>query len=423
MSGHAGAEARARNPRFALLDSLRAIAALSVFVFHLAFQLQWFHHDVVTPYITNLSVGVPIFFMISGFLLYRPYAEARLTGRGGPELVPYGARRLLRILPAYWVALTVIALWLGLSDVFTPRGIATYYPLGQIYDTNTTKGGIQQAWTVCVELSFYALLPAWAWLVRRVPVNGMRGFLRTEALLLGGLFSLAVVWKIATANLAPAFGHPFHSAVVVLPAWIDNFALGMGLAVASIAVAHGGAGRRARATVDAIRRRSWLPWLLAAGIYVILAHRWGPLGAGGWQEYVGRSELQGFVAMLLLLPAVFDDGQRLGVRRLLSNRVLLWVGVTSYGFYLWHWAVITKLREAGAEDALTDVGFTVAALAGTAALGAASWYGLERYAVGFGRRLTRRSGDLPAGPLRPGEGIDPVAEAEPAEPAEPASVR
>lgn len=405
------AESATRNPRFELFDSLRAIAALAVFGFHLSFQLSLFAHDEITPYLAHLNIGVTIFFLVSGFLLYRPFAKARLLGERPPEIVPYGARRLLRIVPAYWVALTLIALWLGLSDVFTPRGIATYYGFGQIYSADTTKGGIQQAWSICVEVTFYAMLPLWAALARRVPHRGMRGFVRSEAALLAGLFAIGVAWKAATADLAPAFGRQFHPASVVLPAFADQFALGMGLAVASVAFVHGGVGRRA---VGLVERRPWLPWLAAAATYVLLVHSWGPLGAGGWQEYLARHELQGLFALLLLLPAVFDGGRRSWVRRVLAWRGLLWLGIVSYGFYLWHWAVMIKLREAGAADSLGDVGFTVAAFAGTTALAAASWYGLERYGVRLGRRFTRRQGDLPAGPLRPGEGIDPVAESEPA---------
>ena len=65
------------NPRFPLIDSLRALAALSVLVYHtgyasLASFVAWYG-----PVVGHLDVGVPLFFAISGFLLYRPFFAAR----------------------------------------------------------------------------------------------------------------------------------------------------------------------------------------------------------------------------------------------------------------------------------------------------------------------------------------------------------
>ena len=100
-------------PRFPLFDSLRAIAALSIFGFHIAAS-QLALNDPDFPWLGQLNVGVPIFFVVSGFLLYRPFVARRAQGRPAPSLGGYAIRRALRIIPAYWVALTVITVWLGL---------------------------------------------------------------------------------------------------------------------------------------------------------------------------------------------------------------------------------------------------------------------------------------------------------------------
>ena len=68
--------------RFPLFDSLRAIAALSVFGFHVAFHLELLTGDRWSSYLGQLNIGVAIFFVISGFLLYRPFAKARVGRRG-----------------------------------------------------------------------------------------------------------------------------------------------------------------------------------------------------------------------------------------------------------------------------------------------------------------------------------------------------
>ena len=113
----------ARAERFPLFDSLRAIAALSVIGVHGAVTAGIYNDSTLRQFVSHLDVGVQIFFVISGFLLYRPFARARLEGADRPATGPYAWRRFLRIVPAYWVALTVIA-WVQLdhAEVFTALG-------------------------------------------------------------------------------------------------------------------------------------------------------------------------------------------------------------------------------------------------------------------------------------------------------------
>ncbi|MEA2495606.1 MAG: hypothetical protein QOJ29_3517, partial [Thermoleophilaceae bacterium] len=80
----------------------------------------------------RLDVGVTVFFVISGFLLYRPFVAARIEGRRAPRVRDYARRRVLRIFPAYWLALTVLAIWPGLVGVWSGYWWA-YYALIQNY--------------------------------------------------------------------------------------------------------------------------------------------------------------------------------------------------------------------------------------------------------------------------------------------------
>ena len=129
-------------PRFPLLDSVRAIAALSVLVFHASF---WSEITLTgsdrAPFLSRLDVGVTIFFVLSGFLLYRPFVRARLLGTPPPRAIAYGWRRVLRIVPAYWLALTVIALVIPKPDTFEPGHALVYYGFLQIYG-DLALGGI-----------------------------------------------------------------------------------------------------------------------------------------------------------------------------------------------------------------------------------------------------------------------------------------
>lgn len=85
----------------------------------MAFVLDAFDDGLAGHYLAQLNLGVSIFFVISGFLLYRPFGAARLAGERSPPLLPYAIRRVARIVPAYWVALTIVALWLPVSGTFT----------------------------------------------------------------------------------------------------------------------------------------------------------------------------------------------------------------------------------------------------------------------------------------------------------------
>ena len=384
------------NPRYPLFDSLRAIAALSVFTLHLPWVLRLLvaPDNAAQPYLRQLNIGVTVFFLISGFLLYQPFARSRYAGDRSPATLPYAERRGLRIFPAYWVALVGVVVLVGKSGeaatatpVFSGHGALTYFPLMQAYGSNTLFGGISAAWTLSVELSFYVMLPLWAMLLRRLPCSSSREFLRSELMALGALFVVGLAWTSLAAGQGPPAAALLDVTLIkpwlyVLPGYLDQFALGMVLAVLSIVVADRLETPRAVQLVD---RASWLPWLVAAFVFIVLGNvaSWV---SGRWQV-VAVHALQGLFAVALLLPAVFGDPNRGVVRRLLGNRVLLWIGLVSYGVYLWHVAIMSKLGD------LVDLGavpFTAIALGLTLIAAAASFYGIERHALRLGRRLSHR---------------------------------
>lgn len=387
------------NPRFPLFDSLRAIAALMVFAVHLPWVYRLAADNPVLPYFQQLNVGVAVFFLISGFLLYRPFARTRYAGDRLQATLPYAERRALRLFPAYWVALAGAVVLVGKSGeavtatpVLSVHGALAYFPLMQVYDSNTLLGGISAAWTLSVELSFYVMLPLWAMLLRRVPCNSPREFLRSELVALGALFVVGVAWtSVAAAQKAPGAAAFVDVTLIqpwlyVLPGYLDQFALGMALAVLSVVVVD---RTEAPKPVRVVDRASWLPWLVAALVFLVLGNviDWLP---GRTAQIIAIHELQGIFALALLLPAVFGDADRGLVRRLLANRVLLWIGLVSYGVYLWHVAIMSKLADLGALGGPDTVGFSALALALTLLVAAASFYGIERHALRLGRRLSHR---------------------------------
>ena len=131
--------------RFPLVDGLRATAALSLFVYHLNL-VQPFDGDAARL-AGRGNTGVVLFYLISGFLLWRPFALSLLSGAPIPDVRTYAWRRFLRIVPAYWFALTMLALLTSSSNAM-PGGPFPYYFFLQSYDAAWKNHGIGQAWTL-----------------------------------------------------------------------------------------------------------------------------------------------------------------------------------------------------------------------------------------------------------------------------------
>ena len=96
------------------LTAIRGLAVLAVIVFHVA-SITGAVNRSFTGRLAPLlgSVGPIVFFVLSGFLLLRPFIA------GEPSLARYARRRVLRILPPYWTALTLLAIFPGIVGVFT----------------------------------------------------------------------------------------------------------------------------------------------------------------------------------------------------------------------------------------------------------------------------------------------------------------
>jgi peptidoglycan/LPS O-acetylase OafA/YrhL len=369
--------------RFQHFDALRAIAAGTVLLFHVGFFLEAVEDPTFGRYFAQLNIGVAVFFVISGFLLYRPFAQARFERRSSPAIVPYAIRRAFRIFPAFWVVLVATAIWLDLPEVFDRPLV--HFGLLQAYDGSTLTSGVGHAWTLSVELSFYLAMPVVALMLQRLPARTTRRFVLSEALLLAAMLAFAVAWRlIETETLRGSI--IFTPEVATLPAFLDHFALGMGLAVASVALA----GRAQPGLVRVVERHPWLPWLAAAALWVLLCNI-GQGSATAANEVV-RHELRGAAAVCLLLPAVF--GQRSGglVRRFMAARAMVWLGLVSYSLYLWHPTIARKVVETRLDENAGGLVAAAAIITASIAVAALSYHAVERPAMWASRRLAARAG-------------------------------
>ncbi len=152
------------------LDGLRFIAIASVLLFHL--QGELFHraalniaprYRLIVLFFSNGNRGVPLFFMISGFILARPFAEHHLFDKARPSLGKYFTRRLTRLEPPYILNLLVAAAALVLIDHNTVRSVlphlaaSLFYLHNLIYHEASTINSV--AWSLEVEVQFYILAP------------------------------------------------------------------------------------------------------------------------------------------------------------------------------------------------------------------------------------------------------------------------
>ena len=401
-----------RAANYPLMDSMRGIAVIAVVATHTSFFTALQGGD--TTQVRFGFISVTVFFILSAFLLYGPFVDAHLTERAPPAVPGFAWRRFLRVVPAYYVALTLIALILGLSYVFTLEGAFFLYGFAQVYSPDWVLQGLPQAWTLCVEVVFYALLPVWAALMRRARAATPERRLRRELLGCAGLFALSFVYKLVinlNGSIDGDWGRPLQLNFLT---FMDDFAVGM--ALATLAAYYRGRRDQPRAirVIDRWPSAAWLVGgvaLLTGVVTLGLLGQVGDLRTSG-APYMVRHYLIEVIAVGLLLPAMFGDPVRGTLRRLLANRALLYVGMVSYGIYLWHLGLLEMMDDLGFESVAGDttILWFAVVLPASILIATLSYYGIERKALSL-RGLVR---SYPA--PDPGESIAEPAPASPTRP-------
>jgi peptidoglycan/LPS O-acetylase OafA/YrhL len=307
----------------------------------------------------DLAFGVILFFTLSGFLLYRPFAAAVLRGQPLPALGTYLRNRALRILPAYWVILLLSGVVLG--SVLVPTGdgelengalrdvdlLARSAVFLQYAHADTVLTGIGPAWSLAVEVTFYVALPglalvAYALGIRCTTRRGRRLAVLTPPVL---LLLVGLSGKAAAAYAFPGI-EPFagwrsdwHS-VLERSLWThaDLFAFGMTVAVLR---------------VDSEDRLLRLPRHWAKGAVFLALLAYGLTAHHTYiDEHLSYSPWNTVMALacamalaIVVLPARRPRASRLV--RLLEWRPLVAAGVGSYSVFLWHEPLVRWLADHG----------------------------------------------------------------------------
>lgn len=365
-----------RPPRvhFPGLDAYRAIGMTMVLLNHAAYSTGFISRnadaggwqELVADVVARFDLSVPMFFVMSGFLLYRPFATSALAARPAPTMRTFYRHRALRIVPAYWVALAGLAAlsaatpafdlgidgigaWIGNLFVLPAFGVPVPTCTG---DTCHVGYGITQAWSIGVEVTFYLALPLYATAAARLAgwrpgaTPGVEGTTAGRAagvrgLLLGAgaLWLTGTAFRVYVVTAEPSWA---RQSLLWLPMFLDLFAIGMALAVLSARHGQAGPAGPLRWLAD----RPGLCWFGAALVLAAmtrLSPPSEPFGLNG-SEYLPRQLAYGIGSALWLLPALFGDQSRGRIRAMLASRPLVYLGTISLSFYLWHLALIAVAK-------------------------------------------------------------------------------
>lgn len=329
------------------IDGLRAIAVVSVILFHAGFQ-----------WIGGGFAGVDIFFVISGYLVTYMIIEAKTRGTFG--VLDFYERRARRILPALFLVIFAAVpfawAWMAPGEYlpFAKSMVAAatfssniYFGLTTNYfDATTDEKPLVHTWSLGVEEQFYLLCPLILGLIWKYPR-------RRQAIIFIALAAVSLVYAEFALRHAPQSA--FYSPIA------RSWELLIGATVASLKMQ----GDMPRRVVR--HERAWS----TLGLLLVIVAVFGLRDA----RFPGIAALIPTVGAALILA--FANGQTL-VGRILSHKILVTIGLMSYSAYLWHQPVFAFARLRFPEPVLGH--FTPWVLVGISCLLAyPSWRYVETY--------------------------------------------
>jgi peptidoglycan/LPS O-acetylase OafA/YrhL len=350
----------------AVLDGVRAIACLSVITFHVSgdahiWDMKGLGHLAVAIAMAGDS-GVTLFFVLSGFLLFLPYAKTLLYGGEWPAMRQFYLRRAIRIIPAYYVSLFLIILLAHPEYLHLDHGKQLLLFLTFFMDSaqSTYQKINGPYWTLAVEWQFYLVLPFLALAMRPIV---QRGSLRRRVWVLVVCLLGVIFWGVFSRYWGLSLSlHPAQTFLVPRPilnialfflygapgmGWhgkfLEDFAVGM-LAALCYSLARNTA---ADGTFNNVMRRL-SPWLWGGGLLWLL-------GMALWESSMANPQYR-FLPHVIFYTYSWSHEVCLslgfgacvigilfgcaGLQHMFAWSPLRWIGLISYSLYIWHLPVI-----------------------------------------------------------------------------------
>ncbi|GAA4045521.1 acyltransferase [Flavobacterium chungnamense] len=302
---------------FKALTGVRAIAAIMIFVYHNRKYWKDDIHPELFRFCNELNLGVQLFFVLSGFLIAKSYGSKPLQSL--THYRKYFVQRIVRIMPLYWLLLTLYYLDSGFGNY---RFSLPHYLLLQGFSSTHSLDAISQSWSLTVEMTFYAFAPLLLLLLEK-HLKYLLLFLIvlfTTTLLLGHLWTLyngnpdKYLVPIEFVTMSTFAGQSLLFLAGIFLAYYPKF--WNQIPFSKYATAIGGFG-------------------FVLTLYVI----------GWFQESRvdhGTNHWQGKVLFFIVLPffivLLFQGlmSQRTYLQQFLSSKVMVLLGNASFAFYLVH---------------------------------------------------------------------------------------
>jgi len=356
----------------AIVDGLRGVAILLVFGYH-TWLFSWYTPPAPFDFLARTGYfGVELFFLISGFCLFYPYARHKLEERRAQSLRAFAYRRFIKIVPSYLVALAVT---FAVAYPTFHRGFLASLGHHLLFVENFFHDPIGSSnsvlWSLGIEVQFYLIFPLLA-----------LAFLRAPSIAALVLVAAALEYRYYFARCC------LQDELVMrqLPAFLDLFACGMLAAYVFVWLR----GRWSRLeSAEAARVSTFCTaGAIAAAVVacaVLFSANNVQYADDGRERFnlLGRTALAG-AGFALIVASCFSERWW---RRLLANPVLVFLSVISYNLYLWHTLVElwllhhhlppSAMRVAHNDDAWKPW-FIGASLVASVAISTAITYFLER---------------------------------------------
>ena len=367
-----------RTAQVAALTGLRGFAALMVVVVHVSGLTQY-------AWLGIPSYGPVSLFVLSGYLLYRPWAKWGMQIGERPSVKVFARRRVARIFPAYLLVLVVVAVVYPPSRPADIEGWFHAVTITWIYQSNQLASALAQTWSLATELSWYVALPVMAGITTAVARkrSPRTGFWISAAMISLSLpITVAWRWWVAVQDLDNNVPY-----LLWLPGFLACFAGGA-------LVAHFAEGYRAGLLpLRRLRSLATDPWALPVFALAVALIGTSSLGGPpGFPETSLQEEVRlgcAAVVAVTLLAVVVLGGPDSPVSRLLGTKGFVAIGRWSYGIFLWHFPLIVILQDdITYPDGPAGLAFRLVWILGLSILlGAATYAWVEQPAIRWSQRL------------------------------------